>query len=606
MALIKTNRAVSRAPAVFEDPRPIGNRIYFWHEGFEKNNLSYVFDSGLNHSVAGNINLEYAFPALAPNAGWRHTGVLLLSGDNVHCTHRSTANNVRENNLDLSMFISMDPVNKSSQHRYILGNSGVSAIYSSFQNFQENDALLTYQVRVNPKGELDTSFPTKGSTSVGGVNSSVPVYFNPSTENLIHVMNFSAGLGAHLNSQSPGRIRNILAASTAPSWEGPGGIGSISLQFIGVSSDGNTLFLSNAQANDNTQIILKYNDTANTTTTLQTINATPPAGGTSVGGVRLTTFGNTLMKMSSKTFANNVTAANRDWYTPAVDTNGNYHPYYFQWNTATDVFTRNTDITVNWGAGRTQSDVWLPDTISAAGNAAAHSSQRLWYNESFTVTASGTTTRYLTLFQLHGSGTVFDAQTKMRTFVTFTVNVSDRKILTYHSHVVIPETPKNIVWLDDTSTTFGVFAWNNFYIYSFNQVTGWVLTNTLPFRFEAVGRDGLGRIWAADAGPLQYGRLHLITPAIPATISVALANNSYNYAGVDINTTAAVNAFNITGGRIVTSVTLRVEGESLKLINSSNQEVTQLVVSTSSSATTTVNVRIVGAGTSNIIASINV
>lgn len=606
MALIKTNRAVSRAPAVFEDPRPIGNRIYFWHEGFEKNNLSYVFNSGLNHSTAGTVNLEYAFPALAPNTGWRHNGVLLLTGEDVHCTHRNTTNNDNNNNLDLSMFISMDPTNKSSQHRYILGNSGVSAIYSAFQNFQRNDDLITYQIRVDPRGELDTSFPTKGSTTVAGVNSSVPVYFNPTTENLIHVMNFSGSFGAHLNAQSPGRIRNILAANTTPSWEGPGGIGSISLQFIGLSSDGNTLFLSNSQANDNTQIFLKYNDVSNTTTTLQTINAAPAAGGTSAGGTRTTTFGNTLMKMSSKTFANNVTASNRDWYTPYLDSAGKYHPHYFQWDRSTDTFTRNTDITVNWGDGKTQDDYWLPDTLSAAGNATNHSAQRLWYNESFTVTASGTTTRYLTLFQLHGSGTVFDAQTKMRTFVTFTVNVSDRKILTYHSHVVIPETPKNIIWLDDTFTTFGVFAWNNFYIYSFNQVTGWVLTNTLPFRFEAVGRDGLGRIWAVDAGPLQYGRLHLITPAIPATITVELASNSYNYSGVDIDTTASVNAFNTTGGRIATNVNLNVEGESLKLINSSNEEVTSLVVATSSSATTTVNVRIVGAGTSNIIASVNV
>jgi hypothetical protein len=606
MALIKTNRAVSRAPAVFEDPRPIGNRIYFWHEGFEKSTLSYVFDSGLNHSVAGNINQEYAFPALAPNSSWRHTGVLNVTGDDVHCTHRSTTNNISENNLDLSMMISMDPINKSSQHRYILGNSGVSAIYSSFQNFQRNDDLITYQVRVNPTGELDTSFPTKGSTTVSGINASWPVYFNPATENLIHVMNFSGSLGAYLNAMSPGRIRNILAGATAPSWEGPGGIAQISLQFIGVASDGNTLFLSNSQANDNTQIFLKYNDIANTTTTLQTINAAPDAAGTSAGGTRTTGFGNTLMKMSSKTFANNVTAANRDWYTPYLDVNGRYHPLYFQWDRSTDTFTRNSDITINWGAGKTQDDYWLPDTLSAAGNATGHSAQRLWYNESFTVTASGTTTRYLTLFQLHGSGTVFDAQPRMRTFVTFAVNAADRKILTYHSSVIIPETPKNIIWLDDTFTTFGVFAWNNFYIYSFNQLTGWQLTNTLPFRFEAVGRDGLGRIWAVDAGPLQYGRLHLITPAIPATISVILASNSYNYSGVDIDTTALVSAFNISGGRIVTSVTLSVEGESLKLINSSNEEVTNLVVTTSSSAATTVNVRVVGAGTSNIIASINV
>lgn len=606
MALIKTNRAVSRAPAVFEDPRPIGNRIYFWHEGFEKDDLSYVFDSGLNHSPAGNINLEYAFPALTPSATWRHTGVLNLTGEDVHCTHRTAATiNDAVNNLDLTSFISMDPANKSSQHRYLLGNSGVNAVYSTYHNFQINTDTITYQARVSPVGELDRSFPTK-SSAVAGFNNSWPVYFNPSTENLIQVANLTAAAGAYPNLLAPGRIRNILAGTTTPTWESVTGIASITLQFIGLASDGNTLFLSNSLANDHTQIFLKYNDVSNTTTTVQTINATPTAAGTSAGGARTSGFGNTLMKMSSRTFPNNVTPANRDWYTPSLDSNGRYHPHYYQWNRTTDTFTRNTDITVNWGSGNNQDTFWLPDTLSIGYNATVHAAGRLWYNESFTVTAGGNTTRYLTFFQLHGSGTAFDAQPKMRTIVTFTVSGIDRKVLTYHSSVIVPETPKNIVWLDDTLTTFGVFAWNNFYIYSFDQTSGWLLTNTLPFRFEAVGRDGLGRIWAVDAGPLQYGRLHLITPAIPATISVVLADNSYNYNGVDVDSTATVNAYNVSGGRIATNVTLTVEGTSLKLINSSDEEVSQLVVATSSSADTTVDVRIVGAGTSNIVASINV
>lgn len=606
MALIKTNRAVSRAPAVFEDPRPAGNRIYFWHEGFEKDNLSYVFDSGLNHGVAGNINVEYAFPALTPSTSWRHTGVLNLSGEDVHCTHRTAATiNDPVNNLDLTMFISMDPANKCSQHRYILGNSGTNAVYSAYHNFQINTDTIVFQIRVSPVGELDTSFPTK-SAGVAGVNNSWPVYFNPTTENLIQVTNLTAAAGPYPNAQAPGRIRNILAGTTTPTWESVTGIAQITLQFIGLATDGNTLFLSNSLANDHTQIFLKYNDVSNTTTTLQTINAIPSAAGTSAGGARTTGFGNTLMKMSSRTFPNSVTPTNRDWYTPSLDSTGKYHPHYYQWNRTTDTFTRNTDITVNWGGGNTQDTFWLPDTLSIAYNATTHAASRLWYNESFTVTAGGTTTRYLTLFQLHGSGTAYDAQTKMRTFVTFTVNANDGKVLTYHSSVIVPETPKNIVWLDDTLTTFGVFAWNNFYTYSWNQETGWTLTNTLPFRFEAVGRDGLGRIWAIDGGPLQYGRLHLITPAIPATISVILANVSYNYNGIDIDTTATVNAYNVSGDRIATDVTLTVEGTSLKLINSSDEEVSQLVVATSNSADTVVDVRIVGAGTSNIVASINV
>jgi hypothetical protein len=606
MALIKTNRSISRAPAVFEDPRPSGNRLFIWHEGFEKDDLSYIFNSGLIHNVAGNNLSEFGFPAFAPNAGWRHSGILQVTGEVVHCTHRSTVNNDSNNNLDLHDFMSMDPANKTSNHRYIIGQGGVNAIYTGFSNFQINTDAFTYQTRLNVVGELDnTLLPTK-YTTVGTYNSWA-VYFNPTTNNLVQIANISNTTPqAFPNQLAPGRIRGVLEGGTTLAYEALTSLGGVIFQFIGVATDGFGLFLNNSQANDHTQIISKYNDVSNTGTTLHTFNATPLAAGTNAGGARGTNFGNTNMKLSSRTFLDVGGSTNRAWYTPYFDVNGNYHPFYFQWDRSTDVFTRNSDITVNWPQGTTQADYWLADTVSAASSATGHAAQRPWYNESFTVTDGGTTTRYLTLFQFHGSGTVHNDAPLRRSIVTFTVNSSNLKELTYHSHVVVPETPKNIVWLNDELTIFGIFAWNNFYIYNFDQINGWTLTSTQPYRFDAVGRDGLGRIWAVDSGPFLYGRLHVITSEVPTTISVELADPTYNYTGTAIDTTATVNAFNVSGDRMTAEVTLKVEGSSLKLINSSNQEVSELTVTTSSSQDTEVDVRIIGAGTSNIVASVNV
>jgi hypothetical protein len=606
MALIKTNRSLSRLQAIFEDPRPSGNRMFFWAEGFKKDDLSYVFNSGLIHNVAGNSLSDFGYPSFAPNAGWRHTGILQLTGETVHCTHRSTVNNDANNNLDLHDFLSMDPTNKTSNHRYIVGADGTTnAIYSSVNNFQVNTDSVAYQTRLNVVGELDNNLPTKYTTV--STYDSWAVYFNPTTNNLVQIANISTTTaGAFPNQLAPGRIRGVLEGGTALTYEALAALTGVIFQFIGVATDGFGLFLNNAQANDHTQIITKYNDVSNTSTTLHTFNATPSAAGTNGGGARGTNFGNTNMKLSSRTFLDAGSATNRAWYTPYFDVNGNYHPFYFQWNRSTDVFTRNADITVNWPQGTTQADYWLADTVSLGSNGTVYAAQRPWYNESFTVTSGETTTRYLTLFQFHGSGTVHNDVPLRRSIVTFTVNSSNPKELTYHSHVIVPETPKNVIWLNDDLTIFGIFGWNNFYIYNFNQTTGWTLTSTQPYRFDAVGRDSLGRVWAVDSGPLLYGRLHVITPEVPTKISVVLAETTYNYTGTAIDTTATVNAFNLSNQRMVADVTLKVEGSSLKLINSSDQEVSELTVTTSSSQDTEVDVRIIGAGTSNIVASVNV
>ena len=599
MAIIKVNRESTQIPALYEDVRPTGNRMYFWGQAFKKDTLDHVVNGGVVHGATG-IG-SWGYPSYTPSSSWRYNGIMFLAGEVVHCFHYGTTNNLRENNVDMTGFMSMDPANPCRNHRYISYN-GVQAIYSNYASLRNNNDNGTYQVRQNHQGELDNNFPSKVASAT--YYHTWPIWFNPSTGNIVQVFHYQ-----NISSEQPwpyylgiGRARNVAAAiGSAVAWEHPATIDNFFTQMIGISTTNQAVFFSNECSTDYTHGIRRYDDANNTNTLLTSWSTAPAAAGTSAGGNRAATFGNTFHKLSSRTFTDPVAANTKGWYTPYFDVNGKYHPHYFQWNTTTDTFTRNTNITVNWGT-TTQNDTWLPDALSAASAGTGFSMQRFVYNETFVLD----TTRYVTMLQMHGMAGVYDSEAKYRTFVTFSVNATDPKLLTYHSKVIIPASPKNNIWLNTEHTLMGVFGHSNFWVYSFNATTGWVLTSNQPYRVEAAGVDGQGRIWLVDGGTYGYGRIHLVTPAVPASVSVVLAQSGLNYQGSDIDTTAAVNAYDVAGNRIAAAVTLVIEGSSLRIINGSSQAVTELTVTTSTSADTTVNIRITGAGTSNIITSVNI
>jgi hypothetical protein len=598
MAIIKVNREYSQIPAIYEDPRPSGNRIYFWGQAFEKDTLDYVVNGGIVYA-AGGIG-AWGFPSYAASNAWRYNGIMFLSGEVVHCMHYGVGNNLRENNVDMTGFMSMDPANPCRNHRYISSN-GNEVIYSNYASLRNNNDAGQAIARVNHTGELDNNFPAKIVS--GTYYHSWPIWFNQSTGNLVQVFHYFNNANEQVWPYylGFGRATNVARPGLGIAWEHPATYDNYFTQMIGINSGNTAIFLSNDVATDHTQVIRRYDDSTNVSTTLSTFNTAPAAAGTSAGGNRAATFGNTFPKLSSRTFTDPNTATVKGWYTPYFDVNGKYHPFYFQWNTTTDTFTRNADITVNWGA-TDQNSQWLPDAVSAASSGSGHIMQRFVYNETFTLGG----TRYLTMYQLHGGTNIYDSEAKYRTFVTFSVNASNPKSLTYHSRVIAPASPKNIIWLNEEHTIMGIFGHTSFWIYSFNASTGWVLTSTQPFKVEAAGTDSLGRLWLVDGGPYNYGRIHLVSPSVPVEVSVVLDQNALNYQGVDVDLNAIVNAYNVSGQRIVSEVTLLIEGSSLRIINDSNEEISQVTVTTSASADTTVSMRVIAAGTSNIITTVNI
>ena len=332
------------------------------------------------------------------------------------------------------------------------------------------------------------------------------------------------------------------------------------------------------------------------------IATTLPTTRTGFGGLRGANFGNALPKFGSKTFTDPIKGTGyKGFYMPFVDLAGNYSPIYMQWDTSNDTFYRNVNVVVDWGV-TSQAASWEPDTATTSSAASASGLNRAWYNETFVVDG----TRYLTFIQVHNSGNAMDSFPLRRTFVTFSINATDPTLLTYHSRVTIPLTPKNIVWLNSSRTTLGVFTVGSFYIYAFNSSTGWTLTTNAPFPMIAAGHDSQGRAWALDSGVSGFGRLHVFGSNVPATISVAFASNSFNYTGTTLSTFANVDAYDVGGNRISCNVNLTVLGTSLQFLATANAQVSTTIVTTSTSETTRVNAVIINGGTSTVTTAVNI
>jgi hypothetical protein len=326
---------------------------------------------------------------------------------------------------------------------------------------------------------------------------------------------------------------------------------------------------------------------------MHTFNATPSANGSNYGGARSQTTGlKSQTKMSSQIFTDPTSAGNVCWYTPYFDTSNNYFPFFYQWNKSTDVFTRNEDVTITGDLSSTH----LMNLHGCQGGYSGLKS--ILYNETFVVSG----TRYVSLFPLDNGSKVHDGTETARTIVTYSVDGSNPKDLTYHSSVIVPTTIRNIVWLDDDRTQFGAICEFAFHMYTFDASLGYVRTASLPFQFWGVGRDSNDRIYALGYNSGGYVDIHTISQTVPINIVITAASASYDYQGSVISSTVAISAYNASGDRIATTVNLVIEGSTMTFGDDS----VSTSVTTSTSADVSQAIKIIGAGFSNIVASVQV
>jgi len=315
-------------------------------------------------------------------------------------------------------------------------------------------------------------------------------------------------------------------------------------------------------------------------------------------------YGYRTPKMPSKTFTDTSTATNIGFYQPRFDSTGTYQPLYFIWNKTNDYITRYPDIYITYPSNTNFSTYWMHDATGPDANDITQGLQRVFFNETF---VSSTGTRHLILGKLHGAGLVWDTTSTQRAFIVYTVDPTNYKKLSFHQSFTIPSTPKNICWLNDDRTLLAVITHNSTLTYYFNPYTGFQLTGTFPYQYNAVGRDSLGRVWAHDAGPLGYGRIHLLS-GVPATLAVTANTSTYNYSGTAIPTSFSVDAFDLTGSRMTATVSLSVAGSSLKLLNTSGSTtyLTSLTTTTNMSTSTTVYGTVISNGYSSITTTLTI
>lgn len=602
MAKIK-NSNKTNVVAVFEDPRPASNTLYFCGDGHNKATLAPNFDQYLLMSPTDPAFTQYGrnntsadeYSAGAPGYS------VALTKQTSSVSHTIDTGNSVNTNLNPSFALSMNPSYPSAHVKYWTDGQAEMVTYDAFSLSAFH---LNIYWTIDSSKELSETNPSHTVNQTGydtRYGNYYPIqgwfYRDPNTDmisGLFHAchgysgggnkVDFAPGLGiVRLNKFPTYSSRDLVATKTY-----------YGAQFVGPSDvDAKPIYLFNDVRSDHNQIIYKHNTDVNTETTLHTFNTVPAANGVNYGGDRNEASGiRGQAKMSSQIFTDPTSAGNECWYTPYFDTSNNFFPFFYQWDKTTDVFTRNEDVTVTGDL----SSIHLNNLHGVQGTDSGYKS--IIYNETFEFSG----TRYLTVFPLEGGYKVNDGQASARTIVTYSIDAANPKALTHHSVVTVPNTIHNIVWLNDARNQFGVICENSFHMYYFNATDGFVKTATLPYQFWAVGRDSNDRIWATAYNSGGYADIHLITPTIPVSIVITPDQSTYDFQGTPITTGITLNAFNAEGNRIATSVDLVIEGSTMTFAD----DTTTATVATSDSADTTVSVKIIGAGFSNIVASVTV
>jgi len=232
-----------------------------------------------------------------------------------------------------------------------------------------------------------------------------------------------------------------------------------------------------------------------------------------------------------------------------------------------------------------------------------------WRMQPWQFTVGGT--NYITFWLVDksaafGSGASRWSSAAKRTMMTYSIGSgTGDDVLTFHSKVTfssVNDIPRGLMPMNDAGTQMAVPITGSLKFYTFNSTDGWVATGTYPTEFRMIGLDQTNRLWGSSREK-GYHTIHAITPTLPITISVLMANTSYVYTGNSISTTANVNAYNSNGERVAANVSLSIDGNGMIFTASNSKNTT---VTTSNSTNTQISITISGGGLNNIIASVDI
>jgi hypothetical protein len=293
------------------------------------------------------------------------------------------------------------------------------------------------------------------------------------------------------------------------------------------------------------------------------------------------------------------------WYVANFDVNHNFFPWLFSWDISTDTFTRDSDVRIvhnNDGYHKS-------DTSGLFAGIYQHSSHNGGYfDNAFYVPCKvikNGGNRYLTVYNVSGKKdasayTADSAAQKFRNIVSYQINASNPKELTYHSHLSLPQCPINNLYLNDTRTLWAIICHSNTYIVKWDNTNGWSIVHTIQGQVWSIGRDKRDRIWYILGDGSGYSNVYMLQETIPVTITLTPAASSYTYSGSNISTTVEVAATNYLGERIAADVLLTIDGNSMNFSGSA----TTTVTTTTTGSHVTAALTITSSGYSSIKASV--
>lgn len=596
----------SRQTVVVEDARPGNDGFYIDHVKHDKTSLTPQFMKKLNYQYS-TTDSAWSFPMdsdFSTNYGYNGQQLALSKMTGSMSGYESNSN-THSNYvwpgtwMDMSGTLkmgTMSVISNGTQERQVHSWSNSGYHYNRGWGHME-DAVDLY--------ERNPTSTTGGS--VGGGNTQHQAFLHETVGNNDYSFSwyrsngntnhynypsyyYSMGSGSFPNAQTS--VSNSLFSTIQNYYN---------VSYLGKSTvDGGQLFVGTRSGTTTSGVhivVMKAvwsTSITPTWTQMFSVNTVPSASGTSQGG----------NNMNNKDYPTNCTAIFDDprgtantkvFYRNYYDSYFNFHPFVITWNTSNDTFARETDITCNV-LSSVHSDMSGTSFQNGGNNKCEQLNIQTW---------NGASLRYLCDMKLDGRPTQKDGDAAYRTWVTYSVGASDPKALTYHSKVLMPSTPRSMIWLNDSHTLMGVWFMNSFGIYSWNDTTGWNQTTLLPHKVQNIGRDSLDRIWYIRPSS-KYGaglpELHLLTPTLPVTISVAPENASYTYSGTTITSYINVSAINASGARIASSVKLVIEGSSMTFSDDS----TSKTVTTLTSGELQVATKVISAGFTNVSASIEI
>jgi hypothetical protein len=604
MAKVWENQGRQDQTTVIEDARPGNDGFYIDGIKHDKTSLTPQFQR--------KINYQYT----AGSSTWRHPNSPVMSnypdtGQQLALSKMTGSMGIEQSNsshrpnypwqgtwMDMSgeckigtMTVVTNGTKESQIHSWRNSDHGYVAKWPHMANTTDLDQQNPSSSNSSTKEYYGGNISTYAPETVGDADYCMSWYRSSSSSAHYHYPSYRLGVhyGSFPDSQLTYTYFNF------------GSMGDYyTVQRLGISAiDGGTIWVgsySGTGVAGNYTRIMKSVWTTSTTPTwtqLAYFSTNPTASGTSQGGSNMNSVD--MPSNCSQVFDDpRGTANTKMFYRNYYDSYKNWHPQIITWDTSTDIFARETDVSTN-----ELSSVHADMSTYALGSSNYKCEQ---FNMQ---TWSGATLRFICDMKLDGKSSYRDADTGFRTWVTYSVGASDPKALTYHSKVTMPSTPRSMIWLNDTHTMMGIWFNNSFGIYSWNDTTGWNSTTVLNHQVQSIGRDSLDRIWYVKASSKYggtYTELHLLTPTLPVSITVVPENAAYTYSGTTLVSYMDVSAINASGTRIASSVKLVIEGSSMTFSDDS----TSKTVTTLTTGDLQVATKVISAGFTNVSASIEI